>query len=209
MYKRIIIFFITFLRVASSQAQDIITKRNGEEIRAKVLEISDLEIRYKNFDYLTGPTIIVPKNEVFSIKYENGQKELFEVTAPSTAPAPSAPSNQGTAVVQPYTGDGGYEKGQKDAEKFYTKYKDPATGSLASGFCCGIIGIAVPLISVNSEIKETNLGAPDPVLMTDPNYRRGYVDKAKSIKRKKVWNNYIIGCGAAIVWNIIYLVATN
>jgi hypothetical protein len=58
-------------------AQDVITLKNGNEIKAKVAEISDTEIKYKRFDNLDGPTIVIAKNEVFIIKYENGTREVI------------------------------------------------------------------------------------------------------------------------------------
>jgi len=58
-------------------AQDIVTLRNGDEIKAKVTEISKSEIKYKRFDNLEGPTIIIPLADVFFINYDNGTREIF------------------------------------------------------------------------------------------------------------------------------------
>lgn len=58
-------------------AQDIITFTNGEQIKAKILEITTTEIKYKKFDYQTGPTITVAKQDVFMVKYPNGDKDVF------------------------------------------------------------------------------------------------------------------------------------
>lgn len=56
---------------------DVIVKKNGEELLAKVLEISASEIRYKMCDNLTGPTIVLKIMEVSVIKYPNGTKTVF------------------------------------------------------------------------------------------------------------------------------------
>ena len=58
-------------------AQDIILKRDGSEIEAKVIEITDQQIKYKNFDFQSGPIRNVNIHDVFMITYENGQKEVF------------------------------------------------------------------------------------------------------------------------------------
>ena len=58
-------------------AQDVITLKSGEEIKGKVEEISSIEIRYKRFENLTGPTIVIEKDRVFFIKYENGIREII------------------------------------------------------------------------------------------------------------------------------------
>lgn len=64
-------------------SQDILFKKNGEELKAKVLEVGVSEIKFKHFDYQDGPTIIIEKSELFFIKYENGRKEIFQSTVQS------------------------------------------------------------------------------------------------------------------------------
>lgn len=71
----IILIFIFSCKI--SIAQDIIFKINGDEIEAKVLEISPDEIKYKIFKFQDGPTYILNKTDVFMIKYPNGQKDVF------------------------------------------------------------------------------------------------------------------------------------
>ncbi|MCL2311287.1 MAG: DUF2846 domain-containing protein [Firmicutes bacterium] len=71
----ILIFILAGIFFAN--AQDVITLKNGDEIKAKVTEISLTEIKYKRFDYLDGPSIVIPKAGVFAINYENGTRELF------------------------------------------------------------------------------------------------------------------------------------
>ena len=60
-----------------ANAQDIILKQDGSEIKAKVLEITDQQIKYKEFDFQDGPIRNINASEVFMITYENGKKEVF------------------------------------------------------------------------------------------------------------------------------------
>lgn len=57
---------------------DIIVRKDGEEIEAKILEMDDVQIKYKRSDYLDGPIIVVRKSDVFMIKYGNGTKEVMK-----------------------------------------------------------------------------------------------------------------------------------
>lgn len=57
---------------------DQITLKNGEEIDAQVLEISNENVKYKRCDNLEGPTYILEKNKIFMIKYKNGSKDVFQ-----------------------------------------------------------------------------------------------------------------------------------
>src|SRR5688572_25608022 len=60
---------LLFLSGASLRAQDVLTLMNGTEIKAKVLEINDTEVRYRNFGDNDGPVRTVSKSELFMIRY--------------------------------------------------------------------------------------------------------------------------------------------
>jgi len=80
-------------------AQDLIILKNGSTIEAKVLEISPTEIRYKRFDHLDGPTVVIMAIDVLSIRYENGRTEVINSASQSATTTPSTliPS---TAVLE-------------------------------------------------------------------------------------------------------------
>ena len=66
---------------------DVITLRNGDEIKAKVIEITPSEIKYKRFDNLDGPARVALKTDVFAINYANGSRELFNTITDNTTTA--------------------------------------------------------------------------------------------------------------------------
>lgn len=70
------------------QAQDVLIKKNGDELQVKVEEITPTQIKYKRFDNLEGPLISVSKTTVFMIRYENGTKEVFNEAARPDAGTP-------------------------------------------------------------------------------------------------------------------------
>ena len=59
-----------------SLAQDVIIKKNGDEIQAKILEVNTNEIKFKKIENIDGPTYVVSKADVFIIKYANGTREI-------------------------------------------------------------------------------------------------------------------------------------
>lgn len=65
----------------------MITLKSGEAIKAKILEVSPDEIKYKKFDDINGPTLVIPKSDVVIVQYENGTKNTLnsEKTFPSFA----------------------------------------------------------------------------------------------------------------------------
>jgi hypothetical protein len=87
--KKLIILLFTLSGFLSAFSQDEITLRNGETIKAKVLEVGVEDISYKKSENPAGPSYTVKKDKVFMIKYENGTKDVFEAAQINNA----APSN--------------------------------------------------------------------------------------------------------------------
>ncbi len=69
---------ILILYVVLVNAQDIIYKIDGAEIKVKVVEITTENIKYKKFEQLNGPFRNINTSEVFMIIYEDGSKEVFK-----------------------------------------------------------------------------------------------------------------------------------
>jgi hypothetical protein len=71
-------FFILVLFLFQlSYSQDIITTRKGDDIKAKVIEIGQQEVKYKKFENQEGPTYSIYKSEIMLIRYANGSKDIF------------------------------------------------------------------------------------------------------------------------------------
>ena len=98
--KKVKALFTVFILLYSSASysQDVIFKKNGEEINAIVKEITSNEIKYKRHDNPEGPLIYIGKKDVFKIKYQNGTSDIFSVEKqtiqpgiPATNPHPAQP----------------------------------------------------------------------------------------------------------------------
>jgi hypothetical protein len=87
---------------------DLITFKDGDEVKAKVIEITDNQIKYKRCDNLDGPVISASKSSVFSIKYANGIKEVIHADTPSTTNKPSTTSSSSTAKPSSKNGNAGF-----------------------------------------------------------------------------------------------------
>lgn len=76
--KRFIYVLATmFISMGAANAQDLITKKNGEDVKAKVLEVTTNEVKYKLYDEPNGVTYTVKKSELLMIRYESGRNEVF------------------------------------------------------------------------------------------------------------------------------------
>ncbi len=58
-------------------SQDRISKKNGEQVEAKIIEIGSSNILYKELDNQDGPTHSINKSEIYQINYSNGKNEIF------------------------------------------------------------------------------------------------------------------------------------
>lgn len=59
-------------------AQDTIFKSNGVRLIAKILEITPVQVKFKKFDFIDGPTYIELKEDLDYIVFANGLKEVFQ-----------------------------------------------------------------------------------------------------------------------------------
>ena len=77
MKKLFLLIAVVLFSASFAFGQDVIIKRNGEEISAKILEVNTSNIVYKRFDNIEGPTFLILKSELLMIRYENGTKDIF------------------------------------------------------------------------------------------------------------------------------------
>jgi hypothetical protein len=102
--KKILLALLIFTgAVFSVNAQDLIIKKDGSEVRAKVTEIVPDAIKYKMFNNQDGPVYVLPKSEIFMIKYESGRKEVFGAETTSSTGTTTS-SSTGTTTATSTTG---------------------------------------------------------------------------------------------------------
>lgn len=160
----LVLFLLIFSLVLGVNAQDIITKKNGDEIKAKVLEITLSELKYKNFNNLEGPMISIAKSDVIFVKYENGTKDVFGEDKIANPSNPTGMDNEKLALV-----------GKADARRYYKGYSGAGGGTLVTGLFAGSLLALVPAIATASSApKESNLQYPNINLVNNPSYVNAY-----------------------------------
>ena len=186
-------FALIFCISNISKAQDSLIMKSGEVIQAKVIEINTAEVKYKKIDNLNGPTYAVLKTDLAIIKYENGTREDFSALISTIDPL----SNM-------------YINGRRDATEHYTNYKVASTATFLTtsipiyGF---LFGIAPAVVCASSPPTYENLGFPDEKLMQNQLYANGYKDRAREIKSKKVFKNYLSALPGFAIGTIVVIAA--
>ena len=64
--------------VFSASAQDMVVKKDGTIIKAKVIKVGSSEVEYKKWTNQNGPIYSISVNELLAINYQNGEKDMFE-----------------------------------------------------------------------------------------------------------------------------------
>lgn len=142
--KRNLLIVILTLLLQTAFAQDYIVKVNGDEVSARVLEITLDEVLYHQPDSSAEVILRMPKADVFMIRFENGTKEVF---------TENLPGNEGMAE-EVLTADQLYLLGKRDALQYY-KGNGVMWGSAASTamlFPYGYAGAAIFGLSLPERI---------------------------------------------------------
>jgi len=193
MKKITIILTVLIAMTITAYAQDVITKKDGTDIQAKVLEVTTTEVKYQKFDNQTGPTYVLLKTELLMIRYENGTKDIFNQ------------SNTSTDNVSNSEGEPTCAQGEQDANRNYKGKNSGAGWTLITTIVTSPLFGLIPAVACSAqEPSDKNLKCPNPDLMKNNNYKMCYGEQAHKIKRKNIWKNYGIGTG---IWLIIIILS--
>jgi hypothetical protein len=80
--KTLVMFSLVFASLWT-EAQDVITFRNGTLQYAKVLEVGKNNVVYKRTDNMNGPNYLVDKNQILMIEYANGSHDVMPYVKPN------------------------------------------------------------------------------------------------------------------------------
>ena len=216
----------------TAKAQDMIFKNDGTEISAKVLEISDTEVRFKKTENLDGPTYVVSVKELLMLRPAKGAVIVFKKDVQPNPPVPNPASTvvqsaqtvvpqQPMVVQQPrveppptvvmvenrVNSDETCDKGAQDARVNY-EGKNSGAGwvSATSILLSPLFGAIAAGVIVGTKPSYDNLNLPKPSLRQNVDYMGCYQNEAHKIKKKKVWQSFGIGTAA---WALIIILANS
>ncbi len=201
-------FFILFVVSLYAAGQDILVKRNGDEINAKVLRITSGEITYRlTADPLDSAAATVAeqsiaRGEVFMIKYGNGTKEVFDDENPddeklmATLPVSYEPPLRRNNMEM-------YQRGKIDAMSYYRGYKGAATGTMIVSLLSPLAGLAPAIACSAAPPQERSLQYPSYDHFKDANYQHAYRQQARRMKVGRVWRSWGIGLGVNLALAVI------
>ena len=77
MKKLYLLAAILLMNAVMLKAQDTIVMRNGDEVKVKVTEVSDTELKYKLWSNIDGPVYTKKVSDIFMVKYKGGHREVY------------------------------------------------------------------------------------------------------------------------------------
>jgi hypothetical protein len=186
--KKIILIAICLSSSFITFSQDIITKKNGEDLKVKITEVNQTDIKYKKTDNPSGPTFIISKSDALMIRYEDGSKDMFNEV--------SNTNNANNSDM--------YSRGKEDA---IMNYRGKNSGAGGTGFAVALtsplIGLIPAIACSSTEPSDENLKYTNRELMRNADYNRGYREQAHKTKRRKIWTAFGIGSAAWLLLVIL------
>lgn len=87
--KRVILSLIAVCSTLISFSQDVIVTVDEQQIQAKILEISNTEIKYLDYNNQDGPIYVLTNKEVLSVQLANGDIKTYEQELPKNVVEPT------------------------------------------------------------------------------------------------------------------------
>ncbi|MGI4886375.1 MAG: hypothetical protein ACRYFR_15570 [Janthinobacterium lividum] len=204
--RNILLLLVALGPLLSARAQspaapgpDTILRLDGQEIRGRVVVLGPEQLRYLPAASAASDTLALPVAEVFLIRYANGTRAVLH---PELAAA-GAPAD----LLAGLNAGQRDSLGRRDAATHYNKH-GPYWGTLGATLYAGpVLGLVTPAAVSSIDVKARNLQAPQPALLADADYQRGYQQQANRTKRRRTWAGYGTGAGAWVVLVAVLLSA--
>jgi hypothetical protein len=169
--------FFTLCLTITTQAQDVILKVTGDEIKAKVMEITLAHVVYKLPEKTQDSLHVLDRKEVFMVTFANGTKEVLNQDTVPSEPTQLTPTQM--ALL-----------GKKDA-KIYYKGNGAMWGSALATWAFFPALVVVAAVPPKVNAREVS----DFKYLSDPYYKAAYKKQAHKRKLGKV----AMGAGIGVV----------
>lgn len=109
-----------------ASAQDLIVKKDGSVIQAKVTKVGTAEVEYKKWTNQDGPQYSIAIADILAINYKNGEKETFENVGTNSGNKPSQPAAEAQTSVLPIKPEDLSPEAKAANDALLAKYNAPA-----------------------------------------------------------------------------------
>lgn len=155
--KKFILSLVAICAATVLFAQDVIVTIDGQQISAKILEISSSEIKYLDFNNQDGPVYVLSIQEILSVQLANGDVKSYErKTAPIVVETTTTTKQSNNTSYLIRTGNRYHYNGiemrgdvyanflKNNCTEAYTKYQKGRTVSTVGWILLGV-GVGLDL----------------------------------------------------------------
>ena len=155
--KKFILSLVAICAATVLFAQDVIVTIDGQQISAKILEISRSEIKYLDFNNQDGPVYVLSIQEILSVQLANGDVKSYErKTAPIVVETTTTTKQSNNTSYLIRTGNRYHYNGiemrgdvyanflKNNCTEAYTKYQKGRTVSTVGWILLGV-GVGLDL----------------------------------------------------------------
>jgi hypothetical protein len=200
--KGVVICLAFMMAHAVAYGQDIIIKKSGEEVTAKVVRVDTDTIHYRMLSDANGPLYYVLRQDVAQLQLatEPGQKQLNQLPVANAGTdeyATTATGRAGTARSSTYSDAELVYKGRQDALIYY-KGQGPLWGTAGATFLFPPAGLVVGIVTAAVPPNIDATFNPNVQLMQEPVYRQAFQKQANRRKVGKSAAGFGIGFGSLL-----------
>lgn len=182
--------------VSTARAQDSIRTVHGNVIAVNIKKVTPFEVSYSKH----GPTkarysnndaryLKMSTSKIAEIIYADGRRD-------TVLPALKQVSDTGSRY---FTQEDFYALGEHDARLYYRRYGGAATGTFLATFPGSpLLGLCVATATSFTPPSPKRFTYPNTDLLTIEAYKKGYAERAHSIKAGKAWSNWLIGTAVTL-----------
>lgn len=148
--KKILVTLL-FLIPILAQAQDVIVKKDGNTVLAKVTKVSENEVEYRKYNSSSERVYTISTSEIMVINYEDGDRDVFE-----SSNQPEAKSNQEPSLIKVAV-----SPNNSDCVAFYNNqhfYVTKSARSKAATFGLFMMGVKKESVLSNDDLEVFFIG---------------------------------------------------
>ena len=195
-----VLLLVLLLCPIACLSQDLILKRNGEQVAARIMDISEGQIKFKEYTNQRGQTHFLRTAEVVLVRFQNGTERIFELeeVLGEEMVQDSIAVHHNTWTLGQYQ-----NKAHADAKTHYRAYREASSLTFATSILATPLGGLVAAVGCSSAApRDGNLNYPDADLFEVEEYKKTYRDAAWKQKKLAVWFSFL--GGSAIFGGIRY-----
>ena len=198
MKSSFLLFFCTFILIASTLAQDSITFISGRVMNGLVKDVDSLDIQFEFKKRKKTKVIYITKSSIFAIKYADGRTDiLYE---------PMNEEEYSSREMELYIiGEQDAMRSSKTTALFVGGVLVGSVSAFGLGPFLGLappFGYAMVAGMLNKKVKEDAVSNPD--LLREDTYLTGFVAKNKSLIIQRSIIGSIIGYLTGLACRAIY-----